>query len=39
MAESLSGQTKNHVCEDCGQAFASLDDLTQHYRQDHPESL
>lgn len=26
-------------CDDCGATFASLDELTTHYRQEHPESM
>ncbi len=28
-----------HACRDCGQTFVSLNDLTNHYKQTHPESL
>ena len=29
----------SHACRDCGQFFASLSDLTNHYKQAHPESM
>jgi hypothetical protein len=36
MSESAEESRK---CTDCGQAFDSLDELTAHYRQEHPESM
>jgi hypothetical protein len=30
---------ESRQCTDCGAAFESLDELTAHYRQEHPESM
>jgi hypothetical protein len=32
-------QPAAHACHDCGQTFASLSDLTIHYKKAHPESM
>ena len=32
-------QQPTHACEDCGQTFDSLSDLTMHYKKSHPESM
>jgi predicted nucleic acid-binding Zn ribbon protein len=29
----------NYTCDECGASFEVMEDLTKHYRQDHPESL
>jgi len=39
MAESSSPDTYNYTCDECGASFMAMEDLTKHYRQDHPESL
>jgi predicted nucleic acid-binding Zn ribbon protein len=39
MAESSPPDTYNYTCDECGASFMAMEDLTKHYRQDHPESL
>jgi predicted nucleic acid-binding Zn ribbon protein len=29
----------NYTCDECGASFGVMEDLTKHYRQDHPESM
>ena len=31
--------TAGYTCDECGASFEVMEDLTKHYRQDHPESL
>ncbi len=38
MAESAP-QTYDYSCDECGAIFAAMEDLTEHYKQDHPESM
>ncbi|WP_187147681.1 C2H2-type zinc finger protein [Candidatus Nitrososphaera gargensis] len=39
MAESPTPAGYNYTCDECGASFEAMEDLTKHYRQDHPESL
>ncbi|MEW6604562.1 MAG: C2H2-type zinc finger protein [Thermoproteota archaeon] len=29
----------SYTCDECGASFEVMEDLTKHYRRDHPESL
>jgi hypothetical protein len=30
---------RNNRCGECGKAFSSVEELTSHYRKEHPEAL
>jgi predicted nucleic acid-binding Zn ribbon protein len=38
MAESTTPSGYNYTCDECGASFEAMEDLTKHYRQDHPQS-
>jgi hypothetical protein len=31
--------SKTNTCQDCGKVFSSIEELTAHYKKDHPESF
>ncbi|HEY9387893.1 MAG TPA: hypothetical protein VIP70_12700 [Nitrososphaeraceae archaeon] len=35
--ETKSPQT--HICQDCNKEFTTIEELTAHYKKDHPESF
>jgi hypothetical protein len=39
--EELTSHRKNmgHICDDCGKSFSTMEELTNHYKKDHPESF
>jgi len=38
--KELTSDLKNtgHICDDCGKSFSKQEELTIHYRKEHPES-
>lgn len=38
MAEAPTAGS-NYTCDECGASFDVMEDLTKHYKQDHPESM
>jgi len=36
MDESATPAGYNYTCNECGASFEAMEDLTKHYRQDHP---
>ncbi|HKU49536.1 MAG TPA: C2H2-type zinc finger protein [Nitrososphaera sp.] len=38
MSADSSPSSYNYTCDECGAAFVVMEDLTRHYRQDHPEN-
>ena len=37
--EITSDRKNGHICDECGKSFSTMEDLTSHYRKDHPEAL
>jgi hypothetical protein len=39
--KEVTSDRKNgdHICDDCGKSFSTLEELTTHNKKDHPESF
>jgi hypothetical protein len=39
--KELTSERKNggHICDDCGKGFQTMEELTAHYKKEHPESF
>lgn len=33
------GSADTHMCQDCNKVFSSIEELTTHYKKEHPESF
>jgi hypothetical protein len=38
MSPDSTPASYNYACDECGATFLAMEDLTSHYRQDHPET-